>query len=392
MKRKRIFSLLLAFALFLMLLPVPRVSATVRIQEPSDGTYVRIRYVGNSRYVDLPADGITANGTQLQLWDYAYGHQNQVFRLIKSGNYWQIIAWPSGKVIEVRDSSHEDYAAVSQWAAHSLNCAKWSIISNTNGTVSFKNCESGKFLNVSGGGDAQNGTPLIQYHDDGTIAMQFYLEAICLNDVLSATFDRKLTVSSMKWTQFNPVTSYTVNDTGWQIRRNGKLYHPAVGQKVFVSAEYLSPSTVANLIKEKSYSKSTWKEIASALAGDMTEQQIANLLKKLEFGDVPGLGTALGILQVLANSRDAAEWNRFLDATNVDARGHYSGVIVYTYQTIVDVPVRGFANNGTTKIVTWHHIRKSTSVEYGTWTGDNFASVTKLPVENARGSWYFMFK
>lgn len=392
MKTKRVVALLLAVVMCLVMMPITQANAASQTQTPKSGNYVRIRYAGNGRYVDVPAEGIDNNGTQLQLWEFAYGNQNQIFRLIKSGNSWQIISAQSGKVIEVRDSSHDDYAQVAQWEKHSLECAKWDIIKNSDGTVSFRNCESGKYLNVYGGGDASNGTKLIQYHDDGTIAMKFYIDVMGYSDVLAATYESKLTSSSMSWTQYNPVTSYTVNDTGWQIRKDGNSYYPTVGQKIFVSAEYLSPNTVANLLKEKSYSKSIWNQIGDALSGELPEEAISKLLGKLGYDNIPGIGVALGILQAVSDSRDAEKWNRFVDAAKIDAQGRCSGVIIYTYQTIVDVPVRGYANNGTTAIVTWHHIRKTTSAEYASWTGDNFWDVTTLPVSNTSGGWYFSFK
>ena len=37
------------------------------------------------------------------------------------------------------------------------------------GTVSFRNRESGKYLNVQGGGDAGNGTKIIQYYGEMAI-------------------------------------------------------------------------------------------------------------------------------------------------------------------------------------------------------------------------------
>lgn len=148
---------------------------------PASGSFVRIRYSVNGRYVDVPAEGISNNGTQLQLWDYAPGNANQIYQLIDTGNGWLIISLQSGKVIEVRNSSHDDCAQVAQWSQHDLACARWDIVKNNDGSVSFRNRESGKYLNVCGGGDAGNGTKMIQYHDDKTAAMRFYIEPVTVN-------------------------------------------------------------------------------------------------------------------------------------------------------------------------------------------------------------------
>ena len=158
---------------------------------PVNGSFVRIRYSVNGRYVDVPAEGISNNGTQLQLWDYAPGNANQVYQLIDTGNGWLIVSLQSGKVIEVRNSSHDDCAQVAQWSKHNLACARWDIVKNNDGSVSFRNRESGKYLNVCGGGNAGNGTKMIQYHDDKSAAMRFYIEPVTINGytTVSGTID-----------------------------------------------------------------------------------------------------------------------------------------------------------------------------------------------------------
>ena len=158
---------------------------------PVSGSFVRIRYSVNGRYVDVPAEGISNNGTQLQLWDYAPGNANQVYQLIDTGNGWLIVSLQSGKVIEVRNSSHDDCAQVAQWSKHNLACARWDIVKNNDGSVSFRNRESGKYLNVCGGGNAGNGTKMIQYHDDKSAAMRFFIEPVTVNGytTVSGTID-----------------------------------------------------------------------------------------------------------------------------------------------------------------------------------------------------------
>lgn len=366
-------------------------TSSLKSETPSNGSYVRIRHAGSGRYLDVPAEGISSSGTQLQIWDYAYSHQNQVFRMIDTGKGWKILSHQSGKCIEVRNSSHDDYAQVAQWDKHDLACARWDIVNNSDGSVSFRNRESGKYLNVCGGGNAPNGTKMIQYHDDGSSAMRFYIEVMGDSDVLSATYVRFINNSDLRWTRYNPFTSNIINSTKWNKQDGSKYYYPTVGQNVFVSAEYLSPNTVANLLRDKSYSKSTWNQIEDALTGEMTESAISTLLAKLGFSEVPGLGTALGILQALSDSRDAEQWNRFVDAAKIDVQGRCSGVVINTYYTVVENPVWTLIPN---KIAYgWQYfIKKTTTVEYKTWTGDNFGSVKKLPVSNTNGTWSYSFK
>lgn len=154
---------------------------------PVSGSFVRIRYSANGRCLDVPAEGISKNGTQLQIWDYTSGNQNQIFQLVDTGKGWHIISLQSGKVVEVRNSSHNDCAQVAQWSKHNLACARWDIIKNSNGSVSFRNCESGKYLNVSGGGNAGNAAKIIQYHNDKSPAMQFFIEPVTCGNFTTVT-------------------------------------------------------------------------------------------------------------------------------------------------------------------------------------------------------------
>lgn len=179
---------------------------------PRDGAFVRIRYAANGRYLDVPAEGATKNGTQLQIWDSASSNTNQYFQLIDTGKGWKIISLHSGKVVEVRDSSHKDCAQVAQWDKHNSACARWDIIRNRDGTVSFKNRESGLYLNVYGGGNAGNGTKLIQYHNDGTVAMKFYISNVSANGYhtqaskISGSVKSEKDISLTSWRPLNGLT------------------------------------------------------------------------------------------------------------------------------------------------------------------------------------------
>ena len=162
-------------------------SAVTTTADPVTGCFVRIRYSVNGRYLDVPAEGITKDGTQLQIWEHAPGNTNQIFQMIDTGKGWQIISLQSGKVIEVRNSSHDDCAQVAQWSKHDLACARWDIVKHSDGSVSFLNRESGKYLNVHGGGNAGNGTKMIQYHDDKSPAMRFFIEPVTISGYTAVT-------------------------------------------------------------------------------------------------------------------------------------------------------------------------------------------------------------
>lgn len=189
------------------------ISTAGTITNPVTGSFVRIRYSVNNRYLDVPADGISNNGTQLQIWDYAPGNQNQIFQLTDTGKGWRITSLQSGKVIEVRDSRHDDCAQVAQWDKHDLACARWDIVKNGDGTVSFRNRESGKYLNISGGGNAGNGTKIIQYHDDKSYAMRFLIEPVTISGytttegtISSSKIKQEKDLSIRSWHPLNGLT------------------------------------------------------------------------------------------------------------------------------------------------------------------------------------------
>lgn len=190
-----------------------QISTSGTTTNPVSGSFVRIRYSVNNRYLDVPAEGISDNGTQLQIWDYAPGNQNQIFQLTDTGKGWYITSLQSGKIIEVRDSSHDDCAQVAQWDKHSLACARWDIVKNSDGTVSFRNRESGKYLNVYGGGNAGNGTKMIQYHDDNTYAMRFLIEPVTISGytttagtISSSKIKQEKDLSIRSWHPLNGLT------------------------------------------------------------------------------------------------------------------------------------------------------------------------------------------
>lgn len=379
----------MAVAMFIVL--ACPVQAKRTTSSPTSGRHYRISYAGNGRYLDIPAEGYYNNGTQLQLWDYAYGNQNQIFRLDNTDNGWRIVS-QNGRILEVRDSRHDDCAPVAQWDAHDLNCGRWNIRTNNDGTVSFQNRESGKFLNVEGGGDAQNGNKLIQYYDDGTVAMRFRLEVLGDSDVLSASYQRDLYYNDIQWTQFNPLTSYIYNLSGWSKQEGNTYYYPSVGQKVFLSKDLLSPYTVGTLIHSSSYKKSTMDRVKAALRGELSESDVWQLGKDLGLNHVPYIGKIFAICKVLVDMEENPKWNSFLDAAHLDQEGHYSGVIVYTYLKINRISSWGPLNNGTTAWGTQYYIRKVPVVSYGTWTGDNFGDVCGIPAGVQSGSWSYEYK
>jgi len=368
--------------------------ARANVSTPSSGTYYRISYEKNGRYLDIPSEGYSVNGTQLQLWDYVYGNQNQVFMLRDTGNGWQIVA-QNGKIVEVADSRHDDRAPVQQWSSHSLNCALWNIRTNSNGTVSFQNKESLKWLNVCGGGDAGNGTKIIQYKDDKSVAMRFHLEALNNDaDVFSAYFERTLDNSELAWTpNSRDVLNCTMLNGKKLYKYDGKSgWYPSVGQEFFYSADFLSPYAVGNMLKTKDQDSSLWTEIKKAVRGELSSDAITALSSKIGL-KLPKVGFILSVFEILLDCKEKDNWNKFTNAIEISKDGHCSGVIVYTFYKVIDLPVL----NGY-EIV--HFVDLSPRRVYKKWTGDNFGQVNNV-ADNAvegvclyikNGTWQYSYK
>lgn len=382
---KRLFSLFLS-AIMLCVICFPA-KAKNTVTEPSNGRYYRIKYAGNNRYLDIPSEGYANNGTQLQVWNYVQGNQNQIFKLVKvnDSNKWRIVA-QNGKIVEVRNSSHEDYAQVAQWDSHSLDCGLWTIRKNgdINGTVSFQNVESKKFLNVCGGGDAGNGTKIIQYHNDETIAMKFILEELSDSDIYSANYKRYIQDDEIWWLE-RPKGSGIINSSGFG--KDG--YYPAPGQMLLASASFISPNTVANLLKKHAYSTSTWNQIKAALRGELDATAMNKLLKTtLDISDdIPYIGLMISILQILVDSQSTSKWNKFVDAVEIYPNGQCSGVIVYNYYNTTITQDPNYASG-----MVYTYIGRRDVVSYKSWTGSNFADVKALPQQTKSGTWNYLYK
>ena len=117
------------------------------VKAPGKDGYYYIQHISSGRYLDITNES-NDNGARLQIWEKYPNHQNQVFFLQKDGIAWKIIPQNSHKVIEVRDSSEANGAQVAQWDDYNGACQKWFIVCNTDGSVSFKNYNSGKNMDV----------------------------------------------------------------------------------------------------------------------------------------------------------------------------------------------------------------------------------------------------
>lgn len=378
--------LVVCMALCFCIPPTTMMHANAADSTVSTGYYI-IKGVGGGKYLDV-TDESKENGARLQIWDKFPYHQNQVFYLTPVGDYWKIIAYNSRKVIEVRDSRTDDGAPVAQWDYANIACQQWSIINNGDGTVSFKNRNSGKYMDVSGN-ETANGTKVIQYEPNGTTAQKFELKKLCNEDVYSASWN--MTTSQIQ-TQWVPALGNVHNLSGYNFTtKNGLTEVPVTGKTYLVKVEYMDANTVLNIICEKGMNPSTINQLIDLLKGEATEEAVGNVLKKAGWEEVPGVGIAIGVAQIVVSFTDKSgeEHNNFVAvARQGRSNGSVNCIIKKTYVTFNSQYAYGPLNDGTTAWGSYINIVADERHEYSVW--DNTSQLTSP--KNSSGSWIYTFE
>ena len=360
---KVFFSIMLTIVFLIGSIVLPRPVLAAKHSTIQNGSFYYIQHVSSKKYLDIK-DENKANGARLQIWQKYAKHQNQVFKLQKVGNYWKIIAHHSNRVIEVRNSSKDNSAEVGQWDYVGIACQQWEIKYNSDGTISFKNRNSGKYLDVQGNKN-KNGTKVNQYKSNGGAAQKFKLIKLDDKDIFNAKREIKIKNSDIKnWTQYS-IFSNTFNVTGYAKKINNSYYHPTIGQKYLVRIEYIDAETVHNMLVRKGLNKSNFEAIWEVLKGEGKEEAAAYVLKEKLKYDVPGIGIAFGVLEVLATSQSDKEWNKFAKTTKSG-----KGIVKKTYIKIVKNRIWGPLNNGTTAYGWKYYVDKAKEYSYSVWNGN----------------------
>ena len=301
-----------------------------------------IEYVAKSKdpnkkvVVDV-TDVSYENGKQLQVWELTPGNQNQIFRFEKYGDYWRIIAEHSGKVVEVRDMSKENYAQIAQWdGSKDKNYASqlWEIKYHSDGTVSFKNKNSGLYMDVFAYGYyKEDGSSLVQYKYSDSEAPKFRLMPIQNEDVTSALWVRKFYESEITWKMLPNIGTPAPN------RNHTRLLHPSnpnmvpqYGTSYIVDIKYLNDEAVESLMATRALSDSEKAQISKAVKDYCIPEIIGHLGKAGGFAaTLYGAGDLLvNIAQIRADDPDS--WNNFVnkaDSGYVHNKGYKPMVIVH---------------------------------------------------------------
>ena len=112
-----------------------------------NGVYV-IKSAMNQNYV-LDIDGASdANGANAQLYE-ANGTGAQAFALTWSNGYYAISNVSSGKYLDLENGSNQNGANVQQQGTSIRDSARWSLVGNPDGSITFVNFASGTCMTVA---------------------------------------------------------------------------------------------------------------------------------------------------------------------------------------------------------------------------------------------------
>lgn len=291
--------------------------------------HVRIYHPSSGMYLGIDRNGNEVDGARIQLQNYEEGNQNQIFyikavsRDTNGRIQYQIrVHGESEMVVEIRNSSHDDWAEAAQWTTHYGNCAKWYFFTETNrngydrAICCITNVESGKMLNVAGN-EHYDGNNLIQYHEDDTEAEVF--EIISVEEEITGamwTRDWSQINNGMYWSYakdtaknrekyFTPINYYS----------NGYIVYPRARENTSYLATvlWLDGNLQKKILQLHYPPTSALTQLKQALGEAGREQIIDIISSKLGIGAIP-VGDIEAIISVLLTGQSEQQWYRIEEA------------------------------------------------------------------------------
>ena len=373
---KRMIIIWLEVCMVIALLPAS-VFAAEKTSSITDGYYY-IQHIDSSKYLEIDPDYSEVEEEPLRIWSKNSMQQTQVFRLMNTTKGWIIYTYPSGKVLEVEDESTKNYASIVQTDDEGRTSQRWTLIYNTDGTVSFQNRKSDKYMNIS---ETKNGSEVFQYNSNPDKYNMYILDG---SDVVTGKWVRELKESEITWSTDGGRYSDVMNNTGWS--HSNSTYYPKPGNTYFMGVECIEPEVVEEIINARQKLPQYWEEIKEAIEGKLSISEISELLEDMGFNNnaYEYLDNGIGILKVLWYNRDNTEWSKFLTAASQDKYGNCEGIIVYNFATITE---RGESTSSGWKKV----VEVVEQCEYYTWNKTNFNNANEK-VKNLNGGWRYLFK
>lgn len=320
-------------SLIISLLIVLSLAVTINVQQVSafPGNYywfpqnchVRIYHPASGMYLGIDRNGNEVDGARIQLQRYEEGNQNQIFYIraveIDSNGHVQYqicVHGESEMVIEIRNSSHDDWAEAAQWSTHYSDCSKWYFFTETNrngydsAICCIKNVESGKMLNVAGN-EGYDGNNLIQYHEDNTSAEIFEIKSV-EDNIIGAMWTRNWNkdTGSMYWSYvqdtpknrkkyFTPINEYV----------NGQIVYPraAEGTVYLATVLWLDGNLQKKILQLHYPPEDAMEKLKQSINGVTREHVIDWLSSKIGLGAIP-TSDVDGIISVLMAGQSEQQW------------------------------------------------------------------------------------
>ena len=141
-------------------------------QAVANGNYRIASAMDLSRGVDVSGAG-TANGTNVQMWQYTNVPQQQFSFTYEGNGYYTIRALHSGKALDLYGGYSAAGTNVQQYECNGTNAQKWMVKDAGNGYVYLVSA-TGLYLDANGASSA-NGTNIQGWTGNGTVAQLWKL-------------------------------------------------------------------------------------------------------------------------------------------------------------------------------------------------------------------------
>lgn len=382
--KQKMLSLVLAIALILPLILNTAYAFPGNYWWYPNNMHVRIYHPASGKYLGISNDGNEQNGARLQLQNYQEGNQLQIFYLKRIATdsaghyYYQIrVHGENGKIIEVRNSSHDDWGEVAQWDEHSNYCAIWSFFTENphegweSPVCCIKNLESGKLMNVAGG-KHNSGNNIIQYHEDGTSSEVFQIINV-EDQIEGAIWTPDWNDRGIFWTGAkNTETNRQKYSTPISFISGDWIYYPHADEDTWYLAQvlYLDDGLQKKILlaNDKDSFKTFWQRLEETVFGESSEIILDAGMEHLGLGAIP-TGLISGIVDVIATGQEHEQWRKLVTAfqnnSNVRIEIYYKfkgkgwGDPVVTYVVVND-----------NKSTYWDGKKSSIDTTYYDWNGE----------------------
>lgn len=364
-------------AICLMMAFAPTTYAVQHTKTIEEGFYY-IEDVSSGLFLEVAPEGIDNDKQYLRLWDKIYARQSQVFYLDYTTSGWVITCYGSGKIIDVQDSSKNEYGNIVQKKDEGQKSGKWKITKNSDGTFAFRNVNSSMYMNAY-----YNGFYEMILMQSKKKLSKFNLYRLDESDILDAKWTYNLKKDDIKWTKNNDKNLNIVNNTGWQ-HTNSK-YYPTPGEKYLVGAEYINAADVKQIANMRSNLPKFWKEVKAAVEGKLTKEETQNLLTSLGFLGDPRIDNGMSILEILWQTRNESDWENFIKAANPNKYGEYSGVMFLKSKIVTERGSILYTTKNTP--ISWAKIIETvTQYSFATWNASGVPNLNEIE------GWAYFFK